>query len=359
MDAEHGQSSSTSRSVGSRREGFVGPSGPKGTSPWMTVEALARSVLDGVCELDGDPDRVRVDLGLIPVFADERPLQGLAGLIDWRRSGRLSTLLRSGFCSGARGEQVLMPGASGLPVERLVLVGLGPRGEFDDAAASQAAQRLVEVAIGLRARRVLVALPSQQIERRLAERLFAALLEAIELAFDRFEQAERELEAGSTEKLEPDEAAAEQIGVAAPLASALSSDDGSATAATATPPMEIASSASATPVEPPASIEAAAEGPSSPAEVEPVEPSARSGFEREATETIAPDPDLPGPDQPALEERGAPSAPDLAPDLGASSGPSGLPEPPERWWVVADERLVARLRRVLSGPPRPAQGLKG
>src|SRR5690606_19534990 len=63
----------------------------------VLVEPLERAVLDGVREFEADPGRTRVELGLVPVFADERPLVGLAGLIDWRSSGRLSAVLRSGF----------------------------------------------------------------------------------------------------------------------------------------------------------------------------------------------------------------------------------------------------------------------
>lgn len=232
----------------------------------VLIEALQRAVLDGVHEFEGEPDRIRVDLGLIPVFADERPLQGLAGLMDWRRSGRISGLVRSGFCTGAAGERVLMPGSPGLPVERVVLVGLGPRGEFDKDAARRVAGDLVATATGLGAERVLVALPSHA-ERRPAELLFAALTEAIE-------QADRERQRPASE----DEA---------PLAPE--------------PPVEAAS------------------------DNEPAEPA---------------------------------QSPEPAPTAAAEPPPPepAGPEPPLHWWVVADERVVARLRRVLSGPPRATSG---
>ncbi len=208
----------------------------------VLVEALQRSVLEGVHEFEGEPDRIRVDLGLIPVFADERPLQGLAGLFDWRRSGRISSLVRAGFCTGAAGERVLMPGCAGLPVDRVVLVGLGLRSEFDGEAAQRVARDLVAIAAGLAARRILVALPPHA-ERRPAELLFAALTESIE-------QADRDR---------------------------------------------------------------------APADPEPV--------------------DLEPVDLEPVETEPAPSA-----------------QPPRQWWVVAEERVVARLRRVLSGPPRATAG---
>ncbi|MCA9680940.1 MAG: hypothetical protein KC457_01995 [Myxococcales bacterium] len=148
----------------------------------VLVESLERAVLDGVRALEGGPDRVRVDLGLLPVFADERPLLGLAGLVDCHSSGRLSALLRAGLFSGTAGEQLLTLGDRRLPVERLVLLGLGEREHFDGEQAKLAAERMVAVAVGLQADGVLIALPSREIERRVAEELFEALIVAVKEA---------------------------------------------------------------------------------------------------------------------------------------------------------------------------------
>ncbi|MCA9680939.1 MAG: hypothetical protein KC457_01990 [Myxococcales bacterium] len=43
-------------------------------------------------------------------------------------------------------------------------------------------------------------------------------------------------------------------------------------------------------------------------------------------------------------------------DAASISSPEAPLRAPARWWVVADEQVVARLRRVLSGPPRAAKG---
>lgn len=253
----------------------------------VLVEALQRAVLEGVHEFEGEPDRIRVDLGLVPVFADERPLQGLAGLMDWRRSGWLSSLLRSGFCSGRVGERVLMPGGAGLPVDRVVLLGLGPRAEFDAEAASRAARDLVAVALGVEAVRVLVALPAHG-ERRPAELLFAALTEAIE----EVEQARERRQ------------------------------------------------------------------PPSPIEPSPIEPSSiePSPIDPSITDAAAPDSQDPA-EPPASEQEPSSVGRGVDPDPTEIAHERGAePEPPRIWWVVADERVVARLRRVLSGPPRATPG---
>lgn len=85
-------------------------------------------------------------LGL-PVFEDERPLRGAAGLCDWRLGGRLSRLLGAGGGAarfhGHRGEQLLLPTGPRLPFSRIVLYGLGRADTFDEIAARVAARELL------------------------------------------------------------------------------------------------------------------------------------------------------------------------------------------------------------------------
>jgi hypothetical protein len=209
----------------------------------LQVEPLVRALLDGVHDSAGDPDRrgaerARVDLGVVPVFSDERPLLGLAGLIDWRGSGCLSAVLRSGFCSASLREQLLVPCDRRLPVDRLVLVGLGPRDQYDEPRARALAEQSVRVAIGLAAPTVLIALPTHGMDRTLTEVAFASLVATID---------EHETEEGGDDEV---------------------------------------------------------------SDPEPVDT--------------------------------APASHDLV-----------------RWWVAADEAVVARLRRVLSGPPRATRGGAG
>lgn len=230
---------------------------------------LDRALLDGVrefsnrSELASGPERMRVDLGLVAAFSDERPLHGLAGLIDWRASGRLSAVARSGFCTSELGEQLLIPGDRRLPVERLVLVGLGPRDAFDETRARSIGAQMVKISIGLCAQTVLIALGGDDIERSLVEATFEGLVAAIEA------QVVSEPDASSPRPEPPPE------------------PDGS-------------------------------------------EP---------------PEPDSSEPTKPCPEPLQAVTAP-----------PS---QPPVRWWIAADESVVARLRRVLCGPPRPARGGPG
>ena len=81
----------------------------------------------------GKWDEVKKDALLLPVFADERPLRGAAGLADWRLCGRLTRLLRAHRLLGARGETLMLPPGRRLGFGRLILFGLGPSAGYGDA----------------------------------------------------------------------------------------------------------------------------------------------------------------------------------------------------------------------------------
>src|SRR5205823_2340745 len=71
------------------------------------------------------------------VASDERPLTGLSGLADWRLSGKLSRLLRSGILTGRAGEAVLTPPGSRLAFQKMFLFGLGPLDQPEDKLVAQ------------------------------------------------------------------------------------------------------------------------------------------------------------------------------------------------------------------------------
>jgi hypothetical protein len=145
----------------------------------LQLEALDRSVLEGMPEGE-DGARVRGDVAIVPWFEDERPFQGLLGLLDWRADGSLSSLARDGVATGGWGESILLPAAKGLPVERVVLLGCGALSEFDADAASALGGRAASVALGLRPHGVVVGMPSGCSERDVLESLFLGVLRGIE-----------------------------------------------------------------------------------------------------------------------------------------------------------------------------------
>ena len=70
-------------------------------------------------------DRQSDDLLVLGLLEDERPLAGLAGLVDWRLCGALSRWLVSGFASGSWGENVIYPSSARLAHNATLVLGLG------------------------------------------------------------------------------------------------------------------------------------------------------------------------------------------------------------------------------------------
>jgi hypothetical protein len=77
-------------------------------------------------------DEADRDTLLLPIFEDERPLRGAAGLCDWRLCGRLSRLLKKQQASGAQGESLMMPPGRRLRFGRLLLFGLGNSRDYGE-----------------------------------------------------------------------------------------------------------------------------------------------------------------------------------------------------------------------------------
>jgi len=61
---------------------------------------------------------------LVLLVGPERPLPGLAGLVDWRLCGALTRALQGGVYGGAPGEALLVPSGGRLPAARVVVLGL-------------------------------------------------------------------------------------------------------------------------------------------------------------------------------------------------------------------------------------------
>lgn len=91
-------------------------------------------------------DEVGKDALLLPLYTDERPLRGAAGLADWRLCGRLTRLLRSRRLAGARGETLMLPPGRRLGFGRLMLFGLGPSSGYGDDQLRKDVRWMREVA---------------------------------------------------------------------------------------------------------------------------------------------------------------------------------------------------------------------
>ncbi|HEX4517118.1 MAG TPA: M17 family peptidase N-terminal domain-containing protein [Polyangiaceae bacterium] len=118
------------------------------------------------------------------VFQDERPMRGLAGLLDWRLAGRLSVLAKGDFLTGAEGEVVLVPGRPYVRFEKILVLGIGPRATFDDGVVRRVLAKLVTALDGLKVRRALVEVPGRSSGKLDAAQAAELLLECAESALE-------------------------------------------------------------------------------------------------------------------------------------------------------------------------------
>jgi len=77
-------------------------------------------------------DEAARDALVLPVFKDDRPLRGAAGLADWRLCGRLSRLLKTQRATAEAGETLLLPPGRRLRFARILWFGLGDAKGYTD-----------------------------------------------------------------------------------------------------------------------------------------------------------------------------------------------------------------------------------
>jgi len=91
-------------------------------------------------------DGAAADALVLTFFADERPLRGAAGLVDWRLCGRLSRLIKNGRLDGTANEVTLVPPAGArLPFPRIFVFGLGSSEGFDESRFKSTVARIRDV----------------------------------------------------------------------------------------------------------------------------------------------------------------------------------------------------------------------
>ena len=77
-------------------------------------------------------DEAARDCLVLPVFKDDRPLRGAAGLADWRMCGRLSRLVKQNRASAEQGETILLPPGRRLRFSKILWFGLGDARGYSD-----------------------------------------------------------------------------------------------------------------------------------------------------------------------------------------------------------------------------------
>jgi hypothetical protein len=125
-------------------------------------------------------DEANVELCAATLWSDERPMRGLAGLLDWRMGGRLSALLQSEFLRGELGETLLVPGRPLLPFDKVLVVGLGARAAFGEGTFRRSVMHIARALEGMHVRRAVVELPGRASGAITPERAVALALEYLE-----------------------------------------------------------------------------------------------------------------------------------------------------------------------------------
>lgn len=111
------------------------------------------------------------------VAQGEQPPHGLSGLLDWRLAGRISRLMERGFVTGAALEVTLVPGKPKLPFDKVLLFGVGARGDFSEPVYRAVVEKMLSTLEGLRARSAVVELPGRHFDGIRPERAADILLE--------------------------------------------------------------------------------------------------------------------------------------------------------------------------------------
>lgn len=106
-------------------------------------------------------DSLRCETLAVPFFSDERPLQGVAGLVDWRLCGLLSRWIAAGRIDGAPDEVVLVPSGHRLPMHTVWFFGLGAEADFDEARLRQRLAAMLEAMGSTQARSLALVLPGR------------------------------------------------------------------------------------------------------------------------------------------------------------------------------------------------------
>ncbi len=91
-------------------------------------------------------DEIARDALVLPVFKDDRPLRGAAGLADWRMCGRLSKLLKLQRAGAEAGETLIMPPGRRLRFSRILWFGLGEAKGYSEERFKKDVKWIMDVA---------------------------------------------------------------------------------------------------------------------------------------------------------------------------------------------------------------------
>ena len=109
-------------------------------------------------------DQLQTELIVLPFFSDERPMRGVAGLVDWRLCASLSRKRMAGYVDERFARKSLFAHPPKLETEGLLLVGLGASPDFDTRLARRACLVIAHALRDARVSTVALALPGRSVD---------------------------------------------------------------------------------------------------------------------------------------------------------------------------------------------------
>jgi len=95
-----------------------------------------------------DLKKLATEALIVGFYEDVRPLKGVAGELDWLLCGSLSALILSNKLRGSLGDVALVTSQGKVPVQKIFMVGLGPRNGMTPATLRSAARNAATTAVG-------------------------------------------------------------------------------------------------------------------------------------------------------------------------------------------------------------------
>jgi len=95
-----------------------------------------------------DLKKLATEALIVGFYEDVRPLKGVAGELDWLLCGSLSALILTKKLRGSLGDVALVTSQGKVPVQKIFMVGLGPRNGMTPATLRSAARNAATTAVG-------------------------------------------------------------------------------------------------------------------------------------------------------------------------------------------------------------------
>lgn len=112
--------------------------------------------------VDLPADRLPGDALAVPLFEDQRTLDGPVAVVDWRLDGSLSRMIAAGELSGRIGKQLALPGNGKFAAPWILIIGCGRWRSLDREDYLTMTGRLLHVAANAGVAELALCLPPSE-----------------------------------------------------------------------------------------------------------------------------------------------------------------------------------------------------